>query len=278
MRALKYLPLAQTRSLEPPTALAPENPLVAQITTDAARSDVEAYVETSKNKSDLARTDLDKEKTGVFTGAYAINPVNGEKLPIWVADYVLMSYGTGAIMVPAHDERDHAFAKKFELPIIEVVSGAETSVQEEAYVGDGPLVNSGFLDGKNVEDAKAAILEWLEDEKKGFVKLSTDFVIGSSRAKDTGESPSHFYTPRTAKSFHFQRMNSQWSFHRLTSTSLARMGSHRLLVQKTGLPSPCPMGEKQREKPIRCLSGQDRAGTTCVTLTQPIPMRHGTKL
>ena len=148
--------------------LAPENPLVAQITTDAARSDVETYVETAKNKSDLARTDLDKEKTGVFTGAYAVNPVNGEKLPIWVADYVLMSYGTGAIMaVPAHDERDHAFAKKFDLPIIEVVSGAETSVQEEAFVGDGPLVNSGFLDGKNVEDAKAAILKWLEDEDKG---------------------------------------------------------------------------------------------------------------
>ena len=94
--------------------------------------------------------------------------MNGEKLPIWVADYVLMSYGTGAIMaVPAHDERDHAFAKKFDLPIIEVVGGAETSVQDEAYVGDGPLVNSGFLDGKNVEDAKAAILAWLEEENAG---------------------------------------------------------------------------------------------------------------
>ena len=148
--------------------LAPEHPLVVEITTTQARGAVDEYIETAKNKSDLARTDLDKEKTGVFTGAYAKNPVNGKLVPIWVADYVLMSYGTGAIMaVPGHDERDHAFAKKFDLPIIEVVSGSEESVQDAAFTGDGPLVNSDFLDGKNVEEAKETIISWLEEKGRG---------------------------------------------------------------------------------------------------------------
>ena len=106
-----------------------------------------------------------------------------------------MSYGTGAIMaVPAHDERDHAFAKKFDLPIIEVVGGASTSVQDEAYVGDGPLVNSGFLDGKNVEDAKAAILAWLEEKVPVYVKLNIDFEIGYSPVNAIGEN--HSTPPR----------------------------------------------------------------------------------
>ena len=105
--------------------LAPEHPLVADITTPAQQKAVDAYVDEAKNKSDMARTELAKDKTGVFTGAYAAHPVNGQPVPIWVADYVMMSYGTGAIMaVPAHDERDHEFAKKFDIPIVEVISGA----------------------------------------------------------------------------------------------------------------------------------------------------------
>ncbi len=124
--------------------LAPEHPFVAKITTDEQRSKVNEYIDKIKSKSDLERTDLAKEKTGVFTGAYAINPANGEKMPIWIADYVLMSYGSGAIMaVPAHDERDYEFAKEFDLPIMEVVAGG--NVEKEAYTGDGEHVNSGFL-------------------------------------------------------------------------------------------------------------------------------------
>ena len=126
--------------------LAPEYKLVEKVTTAEQKEAVEKYLNEVKMKSDLERTDLAKEKTGVFTGAYAINPASGEKMPIWIADYVLATYGTGAIMaVPAHDERDYEFAKEFDLPIIEVVAGGDVST--EAYVGDGKHVNSGFLDG-----------------------------------------------------------------------------------------------------------------------------------
>lgn len=158
--------------------LAPEHPLVDVLTTDAQREAVTTYVETAKNKSDLDRTDLNKDKTGVFTGGHAINPVNGEKVPVWVADYVLISYGTGAIMaVPAHDERDHAFAKAMDLPIVEVVSGARTSVQDEAYTDnqDGVATNSSnadvSLDGLKVPEAKARIIDWLEDKELGNRKI-----------------------------------------------------------------------------------------------------------
>src|SRR5690606_25714492 len=114
---------------------------------------------------DLARTDLARKKTGVFTGAHAVNAADGRKLPVWVADYVLMSYGTGAIMaVPGHDERDHEFAKTFGLPVIEVVSGGEKPVQEAPYAGDGKLVNSGFLTGLDVPAAKARMIDWIESE------------------------------------------------------------------------------------------------------------------
>ncbi len=155
--------------------LSPEHPLVEKITTDDQKGAVDAYVKEATHKSELDRTDLAKTKTGVFSGAYAINPVNGEKVPIWVADYVLMSYGTGAIMaVPGHDERDHEFATKFELPIVEVVSGGDKPITEEAYTDneDGVLVNSegknGFsLDGLKVPDAKAKIIGWLEEQKLG---------------------------------------------------------------------------------------------------------------
>ncbi|MEK4249573.1 leucine--tRNA ligase [Paenibacillus sp. FSL W7-1287] len=151
--------------------LAPEHSLVAQITTEEQKAVVEAYQETAARKSDLERTDLAKEKTGVFTGAYAINPVNGAKLPIWIADYVLAGYGTGAIMaVPGHDSRDYEFATQFELPIIEVVSGGDIS--KEAYTGDGAHVNSEFLNGLNNEDAIAAMIKHLEETGKGKAKVT----------------------------------------------------------------------------------------------------------
>ncbi|NRS16807.1 leucine--tRNA ligase [Brevibacillus sp. HB1.4B] len=151
--------------------LAPEHKLVEQITVPAQKEAVEAYLDQAKHKSDLERTDLAKEKTGVFTGAYAINPVNGERLPIWIADYVLISYGTGSIMaVPAHDERDYEFAKTFDLPIKQVIAGGDIS--KEAYAGDGEHINSGMLDGLNKEQAITKMIEWLEVEGKGNRKVT----------------------------------------------------------------------------------------------------------
>ncbi|RNB57655.1 leucine--tRNA ligase [Brevibacillus gelatini] len=153
------------------TVLAPEHKLVQKITTPEQKAAVEAYLEQTKRKSDLERTDLAKEKTGVFTGAYAINPVNGERLPIWIADYVLISYGTGSIMaVPAHDERDYEFAKTFDLPIKAVIAGGDIS--KEAYTGDGEHINSGMLDGLNKEQAINKMIEWLEAEGKGQRKVT----------------------------------------------------------------------------------------------------------
>src|SRR5699024_2428206 len=151
--------------------LAPEHELVEQIVTEDQRAAVEAYIEEVKMKSEIERTDLTKEKTGVFTGAYAINPANNKQIPIWIADYVLMTYGTGAIMaVPAHDERDYEFARKFELPIIEVVSGGDVS--QEAYVGDRGHVNSDFLNGLNKEEAITKMISWLEEQGKGKKEIT----------------------------------------------------------------------------------------------------------
>lgn len=151
--------------------LAPEHPLVKEITTENQKQAVEQYIDKIKAKSDLERTDLAKEKTGAFTGAYALNPLSGEKMPIWIADYVLMTYGTGAIMaVPGHDERDYEFAQKFALPIVEVVAGGDIS--KEAYTGDGKHVNSDFLNGLNKEEAINKAIQWLEENKKGTGKVT----------------------------------------------------------------------------------------------------------
>ena len=151
--------------------LAPEHALVAEITTAEQKEAVEAYINAVKMKSDLERTELAKEKTGVFTGAYAVNPVNGEKLPIWIADYVLATYGTGAVMaVPAHDEREYEFASTFNLPMKEVVKGGD--ITKEAYTGDGAHVNSAFLDGLNKEEAIAKMIEWLEATSAGNQKVT----------------------------------------------------------------------------------------------------------
>ncbi|MFJ8237142.1 leucine--tRNA ligase [Ureibacillus sp. NPDC094379] len=151
--------------------LAPEHKLVDAITTAEQREAVEAYLDKVKMKSDLERTDLAKEKTGVFTGAYAVNPINGKEIPIWIADYVLASYGTGAIMaVPAHDERDYEFAKEFGLEIIPVLEGGD--IENEAFTGDGPHINSDFLNGLNKVEGISKAIRWLEEKGVGEKKIS----------------------------------------------------------------------------------------------------------
>lgn len=151
--------------------LAPEHPLVAEITTPEQKDAVEAYKQACASKSDLDRGDLNKDKSGVATGAFAVNPVNGEKIPVWIADYVMMGYGTGAIMaVPAHDERDFEFANKFELPILQVVAPT-TDADWRGYTDPGTAVNSGFLDGLPTAEAKAKMIDWLEVNGKGIRKI-----------------------------------------------------------------------------------------------------------
>lgn len=151
--------------------LAPEQELVDQLTTPEHKAEVEKYKEEASRRSDLERTDLNKDKTGVFTGSYVINPVNGEKLPIWISDYVLASYGTGAVMaVPSGDQRDYDFATKFDLPIKPVIEG--TDVSEGAFDGDGKHINSGFLDGLNIADAKQKMIDWLEEHDAGHKKVN----------------------------------------------------------------------------------------------------------
>jgi leucyl-tRNA synthetase len=146
--------------------ISPEHPLVEKLTGADQKAAVEDYCHQARLKSDLERTDLAKEKTGVFSGSYAVNPVNNKKIPIWVADYVLISYGTGAIMaVPAHDTRDWEFAKQFDLPIIEVLKGG--NVQEEAFTEDGVHVNSDFLDGLDKQEGIDAMIAWLSDKEVG---------------------------------------------------------------------------------------------------------------
>jgi leucyl-tRNA synthetase len=147
--------------------LAPEHPLVEQITTEENKAAVSQYISAAKSKAERDRL-VGREKTGVFTGAFAINPANRQVIPIWIADYVLMTYGTGAIMaVPGHDERDHEFAKKYNLPIVEVVSGSDQSVPDAAFVGEGICVNSGFLNGLKTEEAKQQMMLWLEETNHG---------------------------------------------------------------------------------------------------------------
>ena len=151
--------------------LAPEHKLVEEIVTEGQRATVEEYLDIVKRKSDLERTDLNKDKTGVFTGAYAINPVNGEKVELWIADYVLASYGTGAVMaVPAHDERDYEFATKFNLPIKAVIEDNGEVVVP--FYGDGKHINSDFINGLNNEEAIAKVIEFLEENKVGRSKVT----------------------------------------------------------------------------------------------------------
>jgi len=165
-------------------ALAPEHPLVSQLVNADTRAKVEAYVQAAQKKSDVERQE-NKDKSGVFTGSYVINPVNGQKLPIWVADYVLSGYGTGAVMaVPAHDERDFAFAEKFDLPIVQVVDKPEDSADIGCYTGEGELINSGQFDGTRSEDAREQIVAWLEQQGSGRGKTTykmRDWLISRQR-------------------------------------------------------------------------------------------------
>jgi leucyl-tRNA synthetase len=164
--------------------LAPEHELVNIITTEEYKSQVEQYKDSIKSLSEIDRTSTVKEKTGMFTGAYAINPVNSKKIPIWIADYVLMTYGTGAIMaVPGQDERDWEFAEKFNLPIIRTVKTPD-NFEGKAYTGDGPATNSDFLDGLYVADAKKKIIDWLEEKGIGTRKINyklRDWLISRQR-------------------------------------------------------------------------------------------------
>ena len=151
--------------------MAPEHALTKQLTTPENRAAVEKYLEEVAHKSDLERTDLAKEKTGVFTGSYAVNPVSGEKLPIWIADYVLSSYGTGAVMaVPAHDDRDYEFARQFNLPVKPVIEGG--NLEKEAYTGDGKHINSEFLDGLGKQEAIDRMIDWLKEHGVGDKKVN----------------------------------------------------------------------------------------------------------
>ena len=163
--------------------MAPDKELVDQITTPEQKEAVKEYQAETSRKSDLDRTDLNTEKTGVFTGAYAINPANGQQVPIWISDYVLATYGTGAIMaVPAHDQRDFDFAQKFKLPVIPVIAGG--NVNQEAYTGDGKHINSGFLNDLNKQQAIAKIIDWLEEHQVGHKKVNyrlRDWVFSRQR-------------------------------------------------------------------------------------------------
>ena len=162
--------------------MAPEHELVSVITTDEQRDEVNKYIDVCKLKNDMERTELNKDKTGVFTGAYAINPVNGKDIPIWISDYVLASYGTGAIMaVPAHDTRDFEFATKFGLEIIPVLQGPN---EELPYVGDGVHINSEFLNGLGKEEAISKMIEWLEENKCGEAQVNykmRDWIFSRQR-------------------------------------------------------------------------------------------------
>ncbi len=156
--------------------LAPEHPLVDAITRDAQRAEVDRYREEVSKRDVVDRKKVEKEKTGVFTGGYCINPANDARIPIWIADYVLMDYGTGAIMaVPGHDERDFEFAQRFGLSVVRVIAGAgdtAASPLPEAYAGDGSLVNSGRFDGKSVADGKRAIVDWLAQRGVAEAKVN----------------------------------------------------------------------------------------------------------
>ena len=165
--------------------LAPEHPLVNKITTDSQKDDILSYVKEISKKNELQRTDLNKDKSGIFTGSYAINPINGKNIPIWIGDYVLAGYGSGAIMaVPGHDERDYEFARKYKLSIVQVVDGPDVDIDNEAYCKDGIVINSDFLNGLSTKDAKIKIIEHLEKKNIGKSKIQfklKDWLISRQR-------------------------------------------------------------------------------------------------
>ena len=165
--------------------ISPEHPVLAKLTTPDQKTDVEEYCTNASKKNEIQRMDTEKDKTGVFSGFYAINPANKAKIPIWIADYVLMAYGTGVIMaVPGHDQRDYEFAKKYEIDIVEVVEGENISLDKEAYTQDGIAVNSDFLNGLSTKDAKSKMIDWLKSENIGESNINyrlRDWLISRQR-------------------------------------------------------------------------------------------------
>ena len=165
--------------------ISPEHPIVDTITTDQNKQKIANYRKESATKNEMQRTELNKDKSGVFTGSYAINPVNNKKIPIWIGDYVLLTYGSGAIMaVPGHDERDYEFATKYSLDIVQVVNGDGVDLNNEAYTKDGLAINSGFLDGLSTDDAKTEMITYLEDKDLGKRKINyklKDWLISRQR-------------------------------------------------------------------------------------------------
>ena len=197
--------------------MAPEHPYVDEITTAAQKEQIAAYKKTCASKSDLERTELNKEKTGVFTGAYAINPVNGKEVPIWISDYVLASYGTGAIMaVPAHDTRDYEFAKKFNIEIIPVLEGGDIS--KEAFTEDGVHVNSAFLNGMGKQEAIDTMIKWLEEH--------INYVIGCFLVSVTGESQFLLSIWKMVRHARLILMNCHLNYQKLRFSNQMQMANH----------------------------------------------------
>lgn len=252
------------------TVLAPEHALVEKITTAEQKEAVEAYIKEVQSKSDLERTDLAKTKTGVFTGAYAINPVNGEKMPIWIADYVLASYGTGAVMaVPGHDERDFEFAKVFGLPVKEVVKGG--NVEEEAYTGDGEHVNSDFLNGLGKQEAIEKMIAWLEETKHGEKKVTyrlRDWLF--SRQRYWGEPiPIIHWEDGTSTAVPEEELPlilPKTSEIKPSGTGESPLANIKDWVEVTDPET----GKKAEEKPTPCRNGLEAAGISFAILTRTI--------
>ena len=256
--------------------LAPEHPLVSELTTKKMREGVESYVDHAARKSDLQRTDLAKEKTGVFTGAFAINPVNDEHIPIWVADYVLSTYGTGAIMaVPAHDERDWAFAKQFDLPIRQVISGGE-SIEQGAHTGDGHAIESGLLDGMNVEEAKSTITSWLEG--KGVGKGTVNYRLRDwlfSRQRYWGE-PFPILHLEDGNHVPLPEQHLPLTLPELDDYQPSADGNPHSRRRPSGWRRRTLSAERSRdERRTRCLSGRGRVGIIFATSTRIIRSRRG---
>ena len=238
--------------------LAPEHELVLKIAAADRKEEVLKYIEYAKARSDLDRTDLNKDKTGVFTGAYAINPVNEKPVPIWIADYVLSSYGTGAIMaVPAHDQRDYEFAKKYGLPIVKVLDG---DISESAFVGDAPHVNSGFIDGTDLETGINKITEWLEE--RGLGKRSVNYRLRDwifSRQRYWGEPfPVVFWEDGATEILELDEL--PLLLPELPDVKKAWSPRRRLPWPRTGLTSSAPTASKVAAISTRCLNGREAAG------------------
>jgi leucyl-tRNA synthetase len=266
--------------------LAPEHPLVAMVTTDDQRSMVETYVAEAAQKSDLDRTDLAKGKSGVFTGAHAINPVNDEAIPIWVADYVLMGYGTGAIMaVPGHDERDHEFAREYDLPIIEVVAGSDLPIGEAAFSDnqDGVLVNSTGKDGFSINGLKVpdaiARPPGSRSGASARPRCSTSCATGCFLVSAIGASLSRLFTPTTVKWFRCPRSGCRWSCRSSTNSNPPTTVDRRSRAPvTTGCVSNFRMAAAHLERPTPCPSGRAHAGTTCVTSIPTTTEKRGRRM